>query len=205
MIRSNILILFRFLAGILLVQGAAAVLTYAALTSDRAEVWLLLGALALAASLLVTFWFASAAGQLRKEALARQQRGFSQEREAMRAKAERVKSRVIKESSRQLAREKKRIQHRANFKIGTSVALAVGLGVLMLLTQLVTVGLLTLATTGGALGGYLLRARQERSALPAATPERLDPPVPSRIRTSLLRKMGASRLDEPIKTSGTEY
>ncbi len=205
MIRSNILILLRFLAGILLVQGAAAVLTYAALTSDRAEVWLLLGALALAASLLVTFLFASEACQLRKEALARQQRGFSQEREAMRAKAERVKSRVIKESSRQLAREKKRIQHRANFKIGTSVALAVGLGVLMLLTQLVTVGLLTLATTGGALGGYLLRARQERSALPAATPERLDPPMPSRIRTSLLRKMGASRLDEPIKTSGTEY
>ena len=36
---------------------------------------------------------------------------------------------------------------------------------MMLLTQFVTLGLLTLTTAGGAVGGYLVRARREQEAL----------------------------------------
>ena len=38
---------------------------------------------------------------------------------------------------------------------------------MMLLTQFVTLGLLTLTTAGGAVGGYLVRSRKEQEALDA--------------------------------------
>jgi hypothetical protein len=40
-----------------------------------------------------------------------------------------------------------------------------GLGVLMLATHMLTLGLLTITTAGGAMGGYLLRWRQSRQAM----------------------------------------
>ena len=192
MSRPNDLILFRFLGGILLIQGAAAVLTYVALKSEHTEVWLVLATLALATGLVATFWFASVAGQLRKDALARLQKDFYREREQIRVTAEREKAKVIKQSHQQITKERNRAQNRANVKVGASLAVAVGLGLLMLLTQFVTIGLLTLTTAGGAVGGYLFRARRERAELPLTEPGRLATPrAPWHMRLGLLRRAGA--------------
>ena len=185
MFRSNLSLLFKFLVGILLIQGTAALLVYAALKSDQIEVWLLLGALAVVISFLATFWFASIAGHLRKDALARVRENFSREREQIRVKAEREKTKVIKQSQQAIAKERNRAQNKANFKVGASLAAAAGLGVLMLLTQFVTVGLLTLTTAGGALGGYLFRARQDHAERIGAEPKRLGDRVRWPARTAL--------------------
>lgn len=204
MIGSNISILFKFLVGILLIQGAAAVLAYAALNSEHIEVWLLLGALALIMGFLAAFWFVSVAAHCRKDALARVQENFSREREQVRVKAEREKTKVIQQSHRQIAKERNRVQHKANFKVGASLAAALGLGALMLLTQFVTIGLLTLTAAGGALGGYLFRARHDRHAgkddnpvLPSGEPRRLGSRAPWHADMALLKKTGAPSRGSP--------
>ena len=48
---------------------------------------------------------------------------------------------------------------------GDRVAGAVGVGALLVVGQMVTLGLLTLTTAGGGLAGYLVRARQDRKLL----------------------------------------
>ncbi len=204
MIRSNISILFKFLLGILLIQGTAAVLTFAALQSAHVEVWLVLGVLALIVSCLTAFWFVSIAGHFRKDALARLRENFSREREQFRVKAEREKTKVLRQSHQQIAKERNRAQSKANFKVGASLAAALGLGVMMLLTQFVTIGLLTLTTAGGALGGYLFRARQDHRAsgakpagLPLEEPRRFGARAPWRARMPLIRKVRAPASGSP--------
>ena len=55
---------------------------------------------------------------------------------------------------------------RDSIKIGGTIALAAGFGVIMLMTQFVTLGLLSLTTAGGAIGGYLARSRREQLGSP---------------------------------------
>jgi hypothetical protein len=177
--------LFKFLAGILLLQGGTALLGLAALRSNQTEVRALLALLALTFGAVTALWFASMAGSTRREALARAKQGFTEERAALRVRAEREKARLLAESQRKLARTRDRLQGRANLKVGAAFAGVAGLGALMMLTQFVTVGLLTLAAGGGAAAGYFTRVRQERrratarlvrapsSAVAVATVERL--------------------------------
>ena len=158
----NISIVFKFLVGILLVQGIAAILVYAALNTDQALLWVLFAGLALGIGFLTALWFGSLSSHLGKEAVARVREGFLKEREQIRVKAEKEKTKVIRQSHQQLTKERKRAQSKASIRAGVSFATVAGLGALMLLTQFFTVGLLTLTTAGGAFGGYLLRARQDR-------------------------------------------
>ena len=77
----------------------------------------------------------------------------------------------IKEGHRQLLRESKRVQQRTSWKLGSAMAGIGTLGVLLLFTQFMTLGLLAVSATGGALLGYGIRARQypalEQTANPA--------------------------------------
>ena len=64
---------------------------------------------------------------------------------------------------RQLNKEKRRAQMRSDVRTGVMVVGGVvGLGTVMLFSQFMTIGLLTLSTAGGAALGYGVRARQER-------------------------------------------
>ena len=162
MVFSNLTILFKFLVGTLLLQGAAGILVYAALRSGQAQVWLLSGALALILGSLGALWFTSLAGHLRKDALSRERESLSRQREQIRVRAEREKTKVIQQSHQQIARERRRARNNAKLKIGASSMAVIGLGLLMLLTQFATLGLVLMSGAGGALGGYLFRARQGR-------------------------------------------
>jgi hypothetical protein len=79
--------------------------------------------------------------------------------------AERTKSKLIKQAQRKTIQEVRRSSTRANIKIWLVLAGSIGLGALLLLTQYMSLGLLTLSTVGGALGGYILRNRQEKGKL----------------------------------------
>jgi len=161
MLQFNFSGIFKFLLGILLVQAATAAQVVAALRSGSQEVWILLAALSLMLGILAALWFSSIAHHARKDAVTRIKDNFSKEREKIRLRAERDKTKVIQQSHQQIIKDRNRTQAKASLKIGASFAGVVGLGAIMLLTQFVTFGLLTLSTAGGALAGYAWRTRQE--------------------------------------------
>jgi len=152
--------IFKFLAGILLVQLATGMLVMVGLRSESREVWLLLALLGLTLGLLSAFWFASITHHARKEATAQVREGFSREREKIRLRAEREKSRLMEKNHQRLIKEKDRHQTRSNLKSGALFAGVLALGGILAFTQFFTFGLLLMTTAGGALGGYLLHSRQ---------------------------------------------
>ena len=77
-------------------------------------------------------------------------------------RAEKEKTREAKTTQRQIHREKTRSATSSNLKTGAMIGGVVGVGAVMMLTQMVTLGLLTLSTAGGAALGYGVRARQDR-------------------------------------------
>jgi len=153
--------MLKYLLGILIIQAATVAMTFAAIKSDDQELWLAVLLLALILSLVTAFWFASIASHTKKDALANARDEFSKEREKLRVNAERQKTRLIRKSHEEIRKETNRAHARSSFKLGAGFIGIVAAGSLMIFSQLLTLGLLTLAVGGGALGGYLMRVRQE--------------------------------------------
>lgn len=159
--------MLRFLPAIILIQLATAAVIYALINAPlEGNQLLVIALLGLIISVLAAFWFASIAGHLHNDTLAKTQEKHAQEREAIRVNAERQKSRIVKDTQKQITKATNRAHAKANFKVGAMLAAAIGAGGLMLFTQFLTIGLLILTTSGGALAGYLTRLKQERSTLP---------------------------------------
>jgi len=156
--------MLRYLPGILIIQVATAALLLAAARTSDQELWIAMGCLALVVTVVTAFWFDSIAGHLRKDAVIQAKDDFSREREKLRVNAERAKTRLIKKSHEQINKETNRAHARANFKVGGAFVGVIAAGTLMVFTQFMTLGLLMLATGGGALAGYLARLKQERVA-----------------------------------------
>jgi small-conductance mechanosensitive channel len=136
-------------------------MTLAAIKSGDQQLWLAVLLLALIIGLVTAFWFASIASLAKKDALANAKDEFSKEREKLQVNAERQKTRLIRKSHEEIRKETNRVHARSSFKLGAGFIGIVAAGSLMIFSQLLTLGLLTLAVGGGALGGYLLRVRQE--------------------------------------------
>ena len=101
------------------------------------------------------------ASHAKKDALARAKDEFSREREKLRVNAERQKTRLMRKSHEEIRKETNRAHARTSFKLGAGFIGIIAAGSLMIFSQFLTLGLLTLAVGGGALGGYLIRVRQE--------------------------------------------
>jgi len=152
----------KYLIGILFVQGVTVLLVVTAYRTDLERTGLLFLLLNLAVGTLTAFWFTSVAEGVRKQALSQAKEGFAREREKFRVHAERAKAKEAKSNQRRISREKQRARQGGNLKTSLMLGGAAGLGVVMVLAQFVTLGLLTLTTAGGAALGYGLRARQDR-------------------------------------------
>lgn len=153
--------MLKYLLGILIIQAATVAMTLAAIKSDDRELWLAVLLLALILALVTAFWFVSIASHAKKDALANARDEFSREREKLRVNAERQKTRLLRKSHEEIRKETNRAHARSSFKLGAGFIGIVAAGALMIFSQLLTLGLLTLAVGGGALGGYLIRVRQE--------------------------------------------
>lgn len=153
--------MLKYLPGILIIQIATLAMTLAVTKSADHELWLAVLLLALIISLVTAFWFASIASHAKKDALAQAKEKFSKEREALRVNAERQKTSLLRKSHEEIRKETNRAHARTSFKLGAGFIGIVAAGSLMIFSQLITLGLLTLAVGGGALGGYLMRVRQE--------------------------------------------
>lgn len=161
------LVILKFLLGIILVQAATVVVVL--LTPPDLQGWGLLRVIipALCISFLSAFWFSSMAHHLRKDHLSKANEQFARERENLRVNAERSKARTVKQAQKDIAREARLTHARASFKVGAAFSGVIAVGALLLLTQFLTVGIIALSTAGGALGGYLYRGRQYKTALVA--------------------------------------
>jgi hypothetical protein len=153
--------MLKYLPGILIIQIATVAMTLAALKSSDQELWLAIALLGSIIGLVTAFWFSSIASNVKKDALAQAKDEFSKEREKLRVNAERQKTRLVKKSHEQIRKETNRAYAKTNFKLGAGFIGIVGAGTLMIFTQFLTLGLLTMALGGGALGGYLMRTRQD--------------------------------------------
>jgi small-conductance mechanosensitive channel len=153
--------MLKYLPGILIIQIATVAMTLAAIKSGDHELWLAVLLLAMIIGLVTAFWFASIASHAIKDAVAHAKEAFSKEREKLRVNAERQKTRLIRKSHAEIRKETNRAHARTSFKLGAGFIGIVAAGSLMIFSQFLTLGLLTLAAGGGALGGYLMRVRQE--------------------------------------------
>ena len=153
-------VFIRFLVGIFLLQGATALLLVTARDADLARTGWLLGLLGLLIGVIAAFWFTSITSHASQHSLIRASEKYQRQRDRILRRAEKEKTREIRNSHQQILRETRRVQTRSTLKLGTALTGIAGLGVLLMFTQFMTLGLLAVSATGGALLGYTVRARQ---------------------------------------------
>jgi len=164
MIGEGLTTLVRFLVGIFLLQGVTALLVYTALGTDWQSTWPLFLLLGGSIGGMVALWFSAMVGADRRNAVARATERFSKQREQIRVKAEQQRAKDIRSHERLAAKAARGggITSGMTLKSSLVVGGAVGIGTAMMLTQFVTLGLITLTTAGGAALGYGARMRQEK-------------------------------------------
>lgn len=149
-----------FLA-IVLVQGVTALLLHVWWQMGSTDIALTFAALALASALFAALWVGSLARRHSAEALIRAEGDLARERERHKRLTAEEKAKAVAQARRLVERETQRVRGRSNVKLYTAFAGVAGLGTLLLLTQFLSLGVLLISSSGGAVAGYLLRARQE--------------------------------------------
>lgn len=152
--------LLKFLFGIVLAQTAALILIYLAPNDLTTTGFMRLAIPLLFIALAIAFWFSSMAGHHGKDAVIKVKDEFANEREKLRVSAQRAKDRVQKSAQKDILKEVTKTHAKANFKVGVAFAGALGVGALFIFAQMVTAGLLALAATSGAMGGYYWRGKR---------------------------------------------
>ncbi len=157
--------MLRFFLGLTLAQIAAVGLALLYPGTAAIEKLIALAFLIVLLSTVVSLWFSTVARQLADKQVNALKERFAAERDKINKTAAKDKDRLEKKTRKQIEVEARRAKTKANIKVGGAITVATGFGVMMLLSQFVTLGLLTLTTAGGAVGGYLVRSRKEQEAL----------------------------------------
>jgi uncharacterized membrane protein (DUF106 family) len=150
----------KYLIGAFLLQGATVLLVMT--TQDAAlqkSGWLLV-AIGVLIGMIAALWFSAIASHASQHSLARASEKFNRQRDRIRRQVDKEKTQEIKDGHRQVMRETRRLQNRSSLKLGVAMTGVAGLGILLLFTQFMTLGLLAVSATGGALLGYGIRSRQ---------------------------------------------
>lgn len=154
--------LLKFLPAVLALQVATVALIYAVtgMAPDAAH-GLPLAVAGGIVGLFAAFWFAAIADHVRKDAVAKLQLSFARERENLVVTAEVDKRAALEQTHQRISRETARANGRANLRLGFGLTGLLAVGGLLVAVEFMTLGLLLMTTAGGALGGYIVRARQE--------------------------------------------
>ena len=198
----------RYLPGILLAQIVTLVLFWVNLAVDSPARWVNVVLPAGLITVLTAFWFASIARADAERFASRLRAEHARDREKLQLDAERSQAEIREQAQHAITREHRRIGRRANAKVGLAFAGAAAAGLVLLITEMMMLGMLTISTTGGAIGGYILRLRQQRRADSAGsqahgTPTVVNAVEPANNRPSPDRGQGgqpAGREDEPHVT-----
>jgi hypothetical protein len=150
----------KYLVGAFLLQGATVLLVMT--TQDAAlqkSGWLLVS-IGVLIGVIAALWFSAIASHASQHSFERASEKFNRQRDRIRRQVDKEKTKEIKDGHRQVLRETRRLQNRSTLKLGVAMTGVAGLGILLLFTQFMTLGLLAVSATGGALLGYGIRARQ---------------------------------------------
>jgi membrane protein implicated in regulation of membrane protease activity len=153
--------MLKFLPGLVIIQIAAGALAVTGTASAGGTGWALAATISLTLTVVVALWFASMTEHIKKDAIAGVKESFSRDRETLLVSAETEKRTIVEESHRRIVEETNRAHARANFKLGAAVVGMVGIAGVLIYIQLFTLALVTATTAGGALAGYVARARQD--------------------------------------------
>ena len=176
--------MIRYLSGVVLLQIVTLALFWASLGSQFDQILIRAVLPALLVALVTGFWFASMARsdgeRLRADMIERHAaeketllqtaektrtellNKANVDRESVVVQASTEREQLLRQAHKDLLRHEKSVSRRANVKVGLAFAAATTAGVLLLITELLTLGLLTITSAGGALGGYLFRWKQTR-------------------------------------------
>lgn len=157
--------MLRFIVGIVLAQITAILLAGVLLNPLSTERSLILLFITALIAIIISLWFRTISHQMAERRVADAKARFAKERENLNVSAEKARSRLVQQTQKEIATQTRKARNRANLKVGTAIAVAGGFGMIMLFSQMVTLGLLTLTTAGGAVGGYLARSRRDSGAL----------------------------------------
>ena len=150
----------KYLVGAFLLQGATLLLIMATLDAGFNKNGWLVVALGVLIGVIAALWFSAIASHASQHAFVRASEKFNRQRDRIRRQVDKEKTQEIKDGHRLVLRETRRLQNRSALKLGLALTGVAGLGVLLLFTQFMTLGLLAVSATGGALLGYGVRARQ---------------------------------------------
>jgi len=156
--------MLRYIPAILLIQVVTAVLLWVNQGAAPRDLAVQFGLPAVLIALVAALWFASIGRRDAERATAKMQLAHAREKEKLNLNAEKSKAEVLVQTQKEIRKQEKRVGRMASFKVTLAFVGAGLMGVLMLITELVTFGLMTLTTTLGGLGGYLVRARQSYDA-----------------------------------------
>ncbi|WP_157092248.1 hypothetical protein [Thioalkalivibrio nitratireducens] len=151
----------KYFLAITLVQAVTVLLVLAWWHTGSTDIALTFAALGLVSGLFAALWLASMARGAHREALIRAQAHLARERERHRRLTEQERAKAAEDARRQVQRETQRVKTRSSLRMAGAVAGMAGLGTLLLLTQFLSLGVLLISSSGGAVAGYLFRIRQE--------------------------------------------
>lgn len=150
----------KFLIGIFLLQGATVLLLLMTQEADLQRTGWLIGLIGILIGVIAALWFSTISSHASQHSLIRASEKYNRQRDRIRRQAEKEKTREIRNSHQQVLRETRRVQKSSTLKLGAAMTGLAGLGVMLLFTQFMTLGLLAVSATGGALLGYGIRSRQ---------------------------------------------
>ena len=166
--------MLRYLPGILLLQCATAGIVWFMPQSIDIQLWIGVILAMFLLGIFTSLWFTSLDKSTTKDAVNKAKLDFAKEREQYQVRAERAKTKLVEKTQKQIASEARKTQGKANLKVGGAFAAAIGAGILMLIIELLTFGLMTLTTAAGAMGGYLFRAKKAHREMNDRLPSVID-------------------------------
>lgn len=179
--------MFRYLPGIVLVQLVTLALFWVNQGASLENMLLRVALPALVVSGVTALWLSMIGRMEAERRNADLREAHASEREKLNREVERARSdvlqqasadraqlmerahaereRLVKSTHKQLMQQERSASRRANIKVGLAFMGVTAMGVMFLITELLTLGLLTITTAGGAMGGYLFRWRQSRQMM----------------------------------------
>lgn len=166
--------MWRYLTGILLLQCATAAIVWFIPESANPKVLIGMVLAVISLGVFVALWFSTLDKNTTQNAVSKAELNFAKEREQYQVKAERAKTKLVEKTQKQIASEARKTQGKANLKVGGAFAAAIGAGILMLIIELLTFGLMTITTAAGAMGGYLVRSKKAHREMTDRLPKTIE-------------------------------
>lgn len=160
---------WRFLIGVALLQGSTGLLVFFAFAEGGPGWALVLPVCGLVATS-TALWFSTASKSDLRDHAARVSAQFAREREELRVQNEQARVRETREAERRVAKAQR--TRGLPLKMGLAGGAVAGVGVALMLTQFITLGLAAVALAGGAAVGWRLRAPARQPPILDVTPER---------------------------------